>query len=205
MIVPLTAWIPNGANPRGIAGSWKAPGFETGAKLASHTSTLALWKSVAYSCGPAPVSAIASPLKIAPGTVTAVCAAVDVGGGGTAGFQPVIVPASEENRKRAGPELAPECTTKPVPPLNTVPVGAPPGIETVNGTFTTGEGPTAPEYSVETSVPLSATHAGVVGPNDRPQAFTRLRSVSSARPGMSETRLRSVYRPRSRPNPPWSA
>ena len=57
------------------------------------------------------------PLKIAPGTLTAVCACVDGGGGGTAGFQPVIVPASEENRNSAGPELAPECTTNPVEPL----------------------------------------------------------------------------------------
>ena len=138
------------------------------------------------------MSAIASPLKIAPGTVTAVCACVEVGGGGTAGFQPVIVPASEENRKRAGPELEPECTTNPVPPLNTVPVGAPPGIDTVNGTFTTGVAPTPPEYRVDTSVPLSATHAGVVGPNDSPHALTRLESASSAAPGTSATRSRSA-------------
>ena len=95
----------------------------------------------------------------------------------------MIVPASEENRKRAGPELVPECTTNPVEPLKTVPVGAPPGIETVSGTLATGVAPTPPEYSVDTSVPLSATQAGVVGPNDSPHALTRLGSSQLRRAG----------------------
>src|SRR3954447_18492866 len=84
---------------------------------------------------------------MAPGTVTAVCACVEGGGGGTVGLQPVMVPASDEKRKRAAPELVPECTTNAVEePLKTAPVGAPPGIETVRGTFATAVLPTAPEY-----------------------------------------------------------
>ena len=106
------------------------------------------------------------------------------------GFQPLITPASEENRKRDGlPSMA-----KPSPPLNTVPVGAPCGILTTSGTVVTAWAALlAPEYSVETSVPLSATQAGVLGPNDSPQALTRLGSVTSAAPGMSATRLRCWY------------
>src|SRR5689334_12762469 len=44
-------------------------------------------------------------------------------------------------------------------------------------------------YRVETLVPLSATHSGVVGPRARPQAFTRLGSSSCAAPLTLETRL----------------
>ena len=47
-----------------------------------------------------------------------------------------------------------------------------------------------PEYSVETSMPLSETHAGVAGPKARPHGLTRLGSVMRATPSMSETRLR---------------
>jgi hypothetical protein len=54
------------------------------------------------------VLAIASPLKIASGTLAAGCASVEKGGGGTAGLQPVMFPDSEENRNSDGPELAPE-------------------------------------------------------------------------------------------------
>src|SRR3954452_3155561 len=127
---------------------------------------------------------------MAPGTVTAICACVDGGGGGTVGLHPLMIPASEEKRKRAAPEVAPEDTTNPVPSLNTAPVGAPPGMATVRGTFVTGVFPTAPEYRVDTSVPLSATQAGVVGPKVSPQALTRSASRSSAASGRSETRLR---------------
>ena len=63
------------------------------------------------------------------------------------------------------------------------PVGAPPGIETVSGSFATGVPPTAPEYRVDTSVPLSATHAGVVGPKASPHAFTRFGSAQLRRAG----------------------
>ena len=104
-----------------------------------------------------------------------------------AGFQPLITPASEENRNGDGlPSIL-----KPSPPLNTVPVGAPCGIFTTSGSVVAPlPEAVAPEYSVERPVPLSATHAGVFGPNDSPQALTRLGSVSSAWPGTSATRLR---------------
>ena len=76
--------------------------------------------------------------------------------------------------------------------MNTVPVGAPPGMLTTSGTITGTLRRMAPEYSVETSVPLSETHTGVAGPADRPHGLTRLGSVMRATPGMSDTRLRFV-------------
>src|SRR5690349_24830915 len=94
---PPTAWMPNGANPLGRRGSVNAPGLPAGANAPSHTSTRPLWKSVAYRRGPPGVEAIARPLKIAPAAVAAVRAAVP-----NAGFQPLITPASDENRKRDG-------------------------------------------------------------------------------------------------------
>ncbi len=45
-------------------------------------------------------------------------------GGGTFGFQPRIVPPSVANRNTDGPEEPAWWTLKPVPPLNTSPVGA---------------------------------------------------------------------------------
>jgi hypothetical protein len=98
-------------------------------------------------------------LKIASGRTNAGCATCDGTGGGTAGFQPVMYPDSEANRKAAGPELVPDDTTNPAEVLNTSPVGDPPAIETVRGIWVTGVSPTAPVYRVDTSVPLSATHA----------------------------------------------
>src|SRR3954468_19942061 len=107
------------------------------------------------------VSAMARPLKIAPGTLAPTSASVDPAAG-TSGLQPLITPASEENRKRAVPEAMPERTSNPVPGLKTVPVGLPSGMVTVSGRFVmSGELPVAPEYSVDTPVPLSATQAGV--------------------------------------------
>src|SRR5438552_17170341 len=99
--------------------------------------------------------------------VTAITAWV----GDTAGLHPEIVPSSLAKRKRAGPEVVPLVTTKLVPPLNTVPVGAP-------GTFTTRDcGVPLPLYRVETAVSLSATHQGLVPLRAMPQAFTRWGSV----------------------------
>ena len=94
----------------------------------------------------------------------------------------------------------PEWTTKPGPPLYTNPVGAPPGMLTTSGTIeAAGVASVAPRYSVDTSMPLSATQAGVAGPNARPQALTRLGSVSSAAPGVSATRLRWLKPSSARP------
>src|SRR5919198_3569899 len=105
--------------------SVKAPGLPAGANMSFQTSTRPLWKSVAYRRGPSVVSAIARPLNTAPGTVAPTCAAVDPGAG-TSGLQPLMTPASDENRNSAGPLVIPECTVNPVPPFHTAPVGAPP-------------------------------------------------------------------------------
>src|SRR4051794_13082414 len=59
---------------------------------------------------------------------------------------------------------------------------------TVSGTFCSGPTTPSPRYSVATLVPLSATHAGVVGPCARPHGLTSEASMRSA-PGRSETRL----------------
>src|SRR6266511_3587149 len=105
---------------------------------------------------------------------TATCAWSDGAGGGTPGFQPRIVPSSLANRNSAGPDAVPLETTKLEVPLKTAPVGPPP-TRTSSGIFAP-----AALYRVDRSVPLSATHQGVVGPAVRPQALTRLGSVVSA-------------------------
>src|SRR5262249_42281962 len=105
------------------------------------------------------------------------------GGGGTPGFQPEIVPSSAAKMKRAGPEDPPLETTKPGPPLKTMPVGAP-ATDT-----TSDEIAPAPLYRVDLSVPLSATHHTLVALATRPQPLTRLGSVWSAGIVPSETRL----------------
>src|ERR671936_661369 len=101
-------------------------------------------------------------------------------------FQAVIVPASESKMNRAGAPL----TGNPLVGLNTVPVGAPPAMSTTSGTIIGMLRRTPPVYSVDLSVPLSATHNGVDGPADSPHGLTRLGSVMRATPSMSETRLR---------------
>ena len=57
-------------------------------------------------------------------------------GGGTAWFQPLMMPLSVAKMNVAGPESVPLLITNPFPPLKTMPVGAP-------GTVTTS-GRTAP-------------------------------------------------------------
>ena len=88
-----------------------------------------------------------------------------------------MVPSSVEKMNRAGADVPPFDTVNPAPVFATAPVGAFLTL-TVNATFE----PSA-RYSVETLVPLSATHQGDVGDAVRPQAFTRLGSVSGATPG----------------------
>src|SRR5436190_17682985 len=84
-------------------------------------------------------------------------------------------------------------TLKPPLPLKITPVGAAvvpaglpvgAGMVTVSGTFTP-----PPLYSVDTPVPLSATHQGVVGPCTNPQGLTRFGSWNIATLGRSETRF----------------
>src|SRR6266536_1785800 len=97
--------------------------------------------------------------------------------------QPEMVPSSVTKMKRAAP--------KSEPPLKTIPVGADGGTPpTGGGTVTTSASfwP-APLYSVETPVPLSATHQGLVALRARPHGLTRFGSVTGASPGISETRL----------------
>src|SRR5204862_6604583 len=94
-------------------------------------------------------------------------------------LQAAMVPSSVTKIKRAPPKSG--------LPLKTIPVGvAAPvgGIVTVNASFCP-----APLYSVETPVPLSATHHGLVELDVRPHGLTRLGSVSAANPGTSETRF----------------
>src|SRR5207245_11768208 len=106
----------------------------------------------------------------------------------TDGAQAMIVPSSVTKRKKDGLPLYMK-SAKPVVVLNNAPVGVPlpppgAGIETTSGTADP-----SPLYSVETPVPLSATHHGIAGPCTMPQELTRLASVRSARPAMSDTRL----------------
>src|SRR5436309_1426670 len=123
----------------------------------------------------------------APDRSTTTSVLVDGVPAGTTGFHPRMVPLSVANRKRAGPACGPCPTTNSGPPLNTVPVGAP-------ATCTTSDwGMPAPSYSVERSVPLSATHHGVVGPAARPHALTRFGSVCAAWPGRSDTSFVTRY------------
>src|SRR5204862_1073169 len=112
---------------------------------------------------------------------------VDGAGGGTSGFQPRIVPLSVAKRNTDGSEAPLWLTTNPDVPLKTVPVGAPLTL-TISGS-----GWPEPSYSVDVSVPLFATHHGVVGPDTRPHAFFRLGSVVAATPGLSETSLVILY------------
>src|SRR4029453_5630451 len=104
----------------------------------------------------------------------ATCAWAEGAGGGAPGFHPRIVPSSLANRNSAGPDAVPLETTKLGVPLKTAPVGPPP-TSTSRGTFTP-----AAVSRVGRSVPLSATHQGLVGPAVRPQALTRLGSMVSA-------------------------
>src|ERR1041384_4572145 len=77
------------------------------------------------------------------GAPVAIVIAVVDGLAGTPEFQPLMVPLSAAKRKRAGPELPPDETTKSVPPLKTSPVGpfekpvSEPGIVTVSGALAT--------------------------------------------------------------------
>src|SRR5438067_9201595 len=113
---------------------------------------------------------------------------------GAFGFQPVMLPVIEAKRKRAeqGAEAqAPGSTKSVVEGLATVPVGSPPGMVMVCGLGfrTTGAPPTSPRTSCEVLVPLFATQKGLLAVAVTPHGFTRSRSSTGARPGISERRF----------------
>ena len=84
--------------------------------------------------------------------------------------------------------LVPSVTEKSVVPLNTCPVGVPPGMVTLNG-WEIGLPATSPPYSSLSPVPLADTqNVPPVGLSEMPKAFTRVGSVTAATPGRSETR-----------------
>src|SRR5262245_17006885 len=90
-----------------------------------------------------------------------------------------ILPSSVEKMKRAG---AP-ATSKLVLLLPTAPVGAF-GTWTMSGPDGGGgNGVPSAAYRVDTSVPLSATHHGLVARAVSPHALTRFGSSTSATPG----------------------
>src|SRR6476646_2469390 len=110
----------------------------------------------------------------------------------TAGFQPVIIPASDAKMKAAGRVPPPAEPAKSVVLLNTCPVGAPPGMLTLNG-WLIGLPLTSPPYTSLRSAPLDDTQkAPPSGFSEMPQALTRVGSVTRPMPGWSA--IRSVAR-----------
>src|SRR5712691_9390025 len=121
--------MPKGAKPAGIAGSendW------TCVKVMSKTSTVAKRKLVAYRRVPADSESIASPLQTAPtspalSTTLELSTTITPRVALTVGLQATMVPSSVAKMNRLGPDCPNLETTKPLEPLKTVPVGAPPG------------------------------------------------------------------------------
>src|ERR671935_58750 len=106
-------------------------------------------------------------------------------------------PSSASKMKIAGADVDPFETWNsalPAKRLNTAPVGALSGGMSVPMLTTSGSGaPVLPLYSVDTLVPLSATHHGLpLGDAASPHALTRFGSVNIATPGWFETRFVTV-------------
>src|SRR3954452_16229657 len=121
-------------------------------------------------------------------------ATFDGGGlvGGTHGFQPVISPASDAKMNALGRVTPPPVTAKSFVLLNTCPVGAPPGMLTLNG-WPMALPFTSPVYTSLRSAPLADTQKAPPAEfSEMPQALTRVGSVIGATPGWSE--IRSVAR-----------
>src|SRR5438552_4175832 len=108
-----------------------------------------------------------------------------------------MVPSSVSKMNRLEKDVPFSETLKPPLLLKITPVGAavvPAGLPLGAGMVTTNGIPTGnpwprPLYSVDTPVPLSATHQGVVGPCTNPQELTRFGSWNIATLGRSETRF----------------
>src|SRR5215207_5094466 len=96
---------------------------------------------------------------------------------GAFGSQPVMLPVIEAKRKFAphgAAAHAPGRTNSPATGLETVPVGNPPGMVTVErpGLRTTGAPPTSPRMSCAVLVPLLATQKGVLAASEMPHGLT---------------------------------
>ena len=69
---------------------------------------------------------------------------------------------------------------KSVPPLNTIPVGDPPGIVTTSAFLENADPAASPWYSVYVEVTLFATQNGLVAECVTPHGLTRFGSVINA-------------------------
>src|SRR5882724_687431 len=109
-----------------------------------------------------------APVLLELSTATMACVA------STFGAHPAITPSSVAKMNLLGPEAVAAVTTKPLDPLNTIPVGLPPLLAEGVGICTTSDcGFPAPSYNVEVPVPLFATQTKPNGLNATPQPFTR--------------------------------
>src|SRR5215470_17921441 len=113
---------------------------------------------------------------MAPALPPAVCACVSA----IVGAHAEITPVSDEKMNGVDCWLI----LKSGVPLNTIPVGLPPGIDTISGPpggggvgLGGGEGLPSPSYSVLLSVPLFAIQTKAFGLNAMPQGLTSLESV----------------------------
>src|ERR1043166_7019088 len=108
-------------------------------------------------------------------------------------FQPVMLPVIDAKRNNAlqGGEAHAPGRTKSVEGLATVPVGRPPGIDTVCGLAwrTTGVPPTSPRMSCVVLVPSLAIQKGLLAVAVMPQGFTMSGSSTGASPGISEIKV----------------
>src|SRR4051812_24365927 len=97
-----------------------------------------------------------------------------------------MAPGSDAKMNTAALVLVPSVTVKSVAlpvPLNTWPVGEPPGMATLNG-WLIGLPFTSPPYTWLRSPPLDDTqNAPPLGLSEMPQALTRVGSVTGATPG----------------------
>src|SRR5688572_10043749 len=167
--------MPKGAYPAGSSGSTKPPGTVVFWNCALKTSTLPLWKSVAYSRFAMPFDAIASPLYTAPpapSSYTIIALA-----GSTAWDHAIKVPPSPSNMNCAGAETTPLLMAKSIVALNTIPVALA-GPLALAGRLTMSCRLPAPSYAVAVCVALFATHIGPPGATASPHGLTRSGSTS---------------------------
>src|SRR5262245_10991045 len=99
--------------------------------------------------------------------------------------------------KMDGPDVPFPETTKSGVPLNTMPVGAEGPVLPRGGGILTERncemGVPSFAKSLERPVPLVLIQKGLVGPFAMPQGLTRFLSVTTAVPGISDTRFACAY------------